>query len=128
MNETFRKDAEKDVDRQESGEDQDRFVMRDCWLSQQGGQPKNEQGGRGTPIRCFIFDGRESVAERDDGARLKEMGDGGKQMVGVDGEWDGIGRTPAAMAMRGVLPVLEVTLPLLDCISNESRRFRASGL
>src|SRR6267378_3897692 len=70
MHETFVKDAENDVDRQESGEDQDGFGAQGLLVSQ--------QGGRDAHTLFHLFDGESGVAERDAGSQIERDGDGGK--------------------------------------------------
>jgi len=80
MHETFVKDAENDVDRQEGGEDQDRFGAEGLLVSQQV-PAKKPRRVEGTPYAASFVRCESGVAEGDAGSQIERDVTEGNRLV-----------------------------------------------
>src|SRR6266481_426631 len=91
MHETFVKDAENDVDRQERGDYQIPFVAERLFVSQQGAGEKATKGSGRANTQLHLLNGEGGVAEGDPGSEIEGEGDGGKETGVIVGERNCVG-------------------------------------
>ncbi len=128
MHQAFVKDAEDDVDGEQSGENENGFGAEGLLVGLQGAGEEAVDGGGHAHALLHLADGEGGVAEGDAGSEIEGDGDGRKEAgvvererggVGLAGghgeEWDVAGGGDAAAAIGMEIDVLETfgTLPIL---------------